>query len=107
VVFSELAPNFAAPTAGGDNVCFPVVGGYQKFTAASGDYFEMNYDSGRFCVEPPKGAPVYGDFELTVSNGTDKFHEAVGSISIDAVSAEINGQPGWRSRFVGDRWSNF
>jgi len=104
---SGLALNFAAPTAGGENVCFPVVGEYQKFTATSGDYFEMNYDSGRFCVESSTDAQVYGDFELTVSNGTGKSLKAVGSIPIDAVAEEINGKPGWRSRFVGDSWSHF
>ena len=97
----------STPTPDGANVCFPVIGGYQKFTAASGDYIEMNYTSGRFCVDPATGAPVYGDFELTVTNGTGKFHEAVGSISIDAVAAKINGELGWRSHFVGDSWIHF
>jgi hypothetical protein len=67
----------------------------------------MNYDLGRFCVESSTDARVYGDFELTVSNGTDKLLKAVGSISLDAVAAEINDKPGWQSRFVGDSWSHF
>ena len=101
-----MALNFAVPTAGGENVCFPIVGEYQKLTATSGDYFEMNYDSVRFCVGSSADAPVYGDFELVVSNGTGKLLKTVGSIPIDAVAAEINGKPGWRSRFFGDSWSH-
>jgi len=103
VVFTDLNLDFGGGTPDGDNVCFPVIGGYQKFTAANGDEIEMNYDSGRFCVDPSTGAPVYGNFVTTVTNGTGRFDEAVGSILIDAYATE----EGWASDFVGDSWIHF
>jgi hypothetical protein len=107
VVFTGLLLNMTAPTPDGANVCLPVYGGYQKFTASNGDYIEMDYNSGRFCVDPATGAPVYGNFETTITNGSGKFNEAVGSISIEAKAVVIDGQLGWRSWFVGDSWIHY
>jgi len=111
VEFSGLLLNFAAgspdPTPAGPNICFPVYGGDQTFTAANGDELNMEYRSGRFCVDMVTQLPVYGNFGTTVTNGTGRFEDAVGSIWIDAVGIDVDGNPGFVSTFVGDSWIHY
>jgi hypothetical protein len=103
VVFTGLILDFGSPTPDGPNVCFPVTGGNQKFTAANGDEIETNYDSGRFCVDPSTGAPVYGNFVTSIINGSGRFDGAIGSVLIDAVATE----EGWTSTFTEGSWTQY